>query len=127
MNEAEQKNSRFAELAFELIGAKAASEFLRDVWASASPEAKQALADAYVSRFAEQVKDHSLRYRIDDAMGAAIRKHVDVLINEHDEVIKQKVAERFKQHMESTIESVCKYALEHALREVRQNFWPKLG
>jgi phage terminase large subunit GpA-like protein len=45
----DNKQSRMAELALEMFGAKTAESFLREAWAAASPETKTELADALVA------------------------------------------------------------------------------
>ena len=46
----ERTQSRIAELAMELMGADAARSFIDKIWESASPQVRQALADAVVAR-----------------------------------------------------------------------------
>lgn len=43
-------NSRFAELATELLGAQTAAKILEQIWSEASPEVKKDLADAVIAK-----------------------------------------------------------------------------
>ncbi|MDP3766575.1 MAG: hypothetical protein Q8S13_01040 [Dehalococcoidia bacterium] len=49
-----EKGTRFAELAVELLGARFAGDFLKEIWASASPDQRQAFADAILARVAQE-------------------------------------------------------------------------
>ena len=55
MDESNLQKSRIAEMAMELFGAKMVTEFLKEAWAFASPEAKQEIADACLKLAKEQV------------------------------------------------------------------------
>lgn len=52
----EGNSNRMAELAFEMMGAKLAKEMMVEAVASASPEAKRALADALYKTIADRLQ-----------------------------------------------------------------------
>ena len=68
-----EKGTRFAELAVELLGARFAGDFLKEVWATASPEQRQVFADAILARVAQE--------QIVGEVPAIVRQTVTQIVN----------------------------------------------
>jgi len=58
-------SSRMAEVAAELLGAKAVADLVRDVWSTTSPEVKQELADAILRRMIDEIPRIDLRWALE--------------------------------------------------------------
>lgn len=101
----EEKNSRFAELAMELFGAKETVSFLREAWAAASPESKTAIADALVGLvLAETKKDSYAIHRVvDDEIAAMTR----TILKDKEPELRARVSDALSaERIESTVRHV---------------------
>lgn len=137
MSDTTDKGARFAELALELFGAKAANEFVREVWASASPEVKQALADTVIVQLRSHLVDGSAstRWALDRAIESHAQQVVgDALRDRADEFarivraaigdIAARVEREVGQYAEKAVREYAKNAAQTAIRAAVEQ-WPK--
>lgn len=111
--------NRTAELAYELIGAKTAADLLREVWASASPEARQAIADAYLQRAMKEVQTRPM-WAVQDKISAALDRYVAEEVAKHSDDIAMEVGHalcNLRQRVESAIGPIVHRIAERAIRE----------
>lgn len=124
----EENKSRVAELMSELLGAKMAVEIVKEAWGAASPDAKQAIADALLADIRRRIEkdDWSLR--------GVLEKQLHSLVHEemvaHDGAIRTIVKEHVAQWSETAIkaavlkaaEAATRYAVPRIVREIHEHF-----
>ncbi|MDO8688867.1 MAG: hypothetical protein Q7R39_02445 [Dehalococcoidia bacterium] len=119
----DKKESRFAELAMELMGAQFAQKMIQEIWDAASPEVKQSLANEMLVFAAKPGDDWPLRQVITEnaktLLGTAkgqemierfLGETIVKQINEYD--IRRHINEAVHHEHEQIIYKVVKEALE---------------
>lgn len=120
------EQSRFAELTAELLGAKAVADLIREIWAAATPEVRQALADAVIEQFTRLIadqKDWTVRHIVEATIQAAATEIARDLVEQRKEVIARLVSERFEAAVEGSVHG----AVMDALQAVKAEVGRKLG
>ena len=109
--------SRFAELATELLGAKAAAELIREVWATASPEVRQQLADAVVRKLTEEIaQGHG--FRASDALRYELDKIGKEVAQQKAAEMEQATRAELDRVWEKTVRQRAEDVVQRVLREV---------
>lgn len=121
-------DSRFAQLATELIGAKAAAEFLREAWAMADDETKRELASAVVDRVRKLIeKDSSFHFQdvMKDIVQSLIENEVAAEIErrreEDKELIEARVRISLDRFVDQSVDSIVKKAVVEICDKVRDS------
>jgi hypothetical protein len=107
-----------AEIALELFGAKAAHEFVREAWALATPEAKQAIADALAAAVAKRIGESDWELR--NVVQGAAAEVAEAWVEEHHAEIEARVRaamERNRAALEQYLERWARDAAQRALEE----------
>lgn len=120
-----ESDSRFAELATELIGAKAAAEFLREAWAMADDETKRVLASAVVDRVRKDIAKDSFEYR--NEMGGVLRQLIEKEVTAEIEKrrvtderwLEARVRDKLDGFLDETVDSIVRKAAEEICQRVR--------
>lgn len=120
-----ESDSRFAELATELIGAKAAAEFLREAWAMADDETKRVLASAVVDRVRKDIAKDSFEYR--NEMGGVLRQLIEKEVTAEIEKrrvtderwLEARVRDKLDGFLDETVDSIVRKAVEEICQKVR--------
>lgn len=120
-----ESDSRFAELATELIGAKAAAEFLREAWAMADDETKRVLASAVVDRVRKDIAKDSFEYR--NEMGGVLRQLIEKEVTAEIEKrrvtderwLEARVRDKLDGFLDETVDSIVRKAAEEICQKVR--------
>lgn len=124
----ETKQSRFAELAFELMGTKAATQFLQEAWDYASDEAKRDLADGFLQLLVDQCRRGSFEVRsmAERIIYQRVQPMVEAELKAMEPAIADQVKSRMAEEVKRSLESCARIALERALKEVHAMFQRQL-
>ena len=117
MNHDKPPGSRFAELSAELLGSKLAADLIREIWAGASPDVKQELADAVLRHLGEQflaVENYTLRSIAEQAIRSAAVEEASRQI----EALRPEIAPKIKQYMAANFEDAIEKRAHQELNEV---------
>lgn len=111
------KDSRFAELAYELMGAKMAEEIIRDIWKKASPEVKKALADKVIALVTENITRETLYAETRQVLQVAVTHMTKQHLPEMEARVEAEVAKIFAGgSIEGEVQRVCNHLVRDAVK-----------
>lgn len=120
---AEEKQSRLAEMAHELMGAQLVAKLLGEMWEMLSVEDKQRL----VLQMAERSVADVNKWRVAEIMEGAVKKAIEDGLIPHVEEMKADALRRFhfnlNENVQKAVNKMTEAAVSAALADVRQ----KLG
>lgn len=113
------ESNRIAEMVHELFGAKAAAEIVRDVWATASPEARREVSDAVLALIRKSVDekgDWTVQNEVVRVVSAIARSEAESWVLKDD--FHAKVLEKIERVAPSCVERVCDEAVRVVVGDV---------
>jgi hypothetical protein len=116
-----ENTSRFAELAMELFGAKATSEFVKEIWASASSETKQQLADAVIEAMKAHVsKDNwTVGRHVESVLGRFLDDAAKTVVEARADALRAAIVARVEESWHSAVARTSVSVLEKSIEAVR--------
>lgn len=120
MSEDEKSKSRFGELAVELLGAKMASDLVREVWEHAPPEVKQALAVSVLDELKKRPLDE---YAIRNVCDQWVKDTASALMAEpaRSEMIRAAISARIDAVWQKAIENSVEHLVGTVVHEALQS------
>lgn len=119
--------NRLAEIALELFGARAASEFLREAWEAADPEGRRALGDAILEQARAALADPGprndwkkntwdARAQYDRAVFQLVEKLLKEEMPQLESMLREYIAgDEFKEKLRQQVMSVAEKTAARAL------------
>ena len=111
-------NSRMAELATELLGAKLAAEFVKEAWAFASEDAKRGIADALIRRMIMKINDKG-HWDVDRAIESAMTHVIRTLVEAHHPEVIEEAKRVVGQRISTVVQRVIDGAVTRLTETVR--------
>lgn len=108
--------NRFAELAYELLGSKIATEFLQEAWKSASPEVKRQLADSMIQSLTKQIKSDD--YGVLNCLRDIVKQITIEMASERDQEIRTAVKSVVDNWQPTAVNKAIVAAAEYATQYV---------
>lgn len=122
-----ENNSRFAEMAMELMGSKMAHEFITQVWEAASPRVKKELADKVMAALTEQIKasdwnspGYIAKQAANDRIRSLAHEVAQSYFDEHKGAFLAEVKVQMEASWKDAVMAATLYVLDAAAAKVRE-------
>lgn len=108
-----ESDSRFAELAQEILGAQMAAKLVQEIWDSATDERKTEMADAILKVCKARIerKEWGIEREVDRRINEVATERATQLVEERMEEILEKVDQAFQKRYEKTIQAAASKVL----------------